>query len=166
MMFGRRFVLVSSLEVAILCAVVICSGKGLPLAKRYLTQPTPAENVIVARPARAAVSASGVTNAPSQANVQFDHLRQAIAGANLVQFSSSNYSVQEDCTTVTITVNRVGDLSGITSVDYNTSDVTATERKDYITALGTLVFAPGETSKSFGVLINEDSYVEGNEIGR
>jgi hypothetical protein len=163
MMFGRRFVLVSSLEVAILCAVVICSGKGLPLAKRYLTQATPAENVIVARPARAAVSASGVTNAPSQANVQFDHLRQAIAGANLVQFSSSNYSVQEDCTTVTITVNRVGDLSGITSVDYNTSDVTATERKDYITALGTLVFAPGETSKSFGVLINEDSYVEGNE---
>jgi len=80
-----------------------------------------------------------------------------------VQFSSSNYSVQEDCTTVTITVNRIGDTSGTASVDYNTSDVTATERKDYITALGRLVFAPGETSKSFVVLINEDSFVEGNE---
>lgn len=82
---------------------------------------------------------------------------------NVVQFSAANYSVQEDCTTVTITVNRVGDTSGAASVDYTTSDITATERKDYITALGTLVFAPGETSKSFVVLINEDSFVEGNE---
>ena len=82
---------------------------------------------------------------------------------NAVQFSSSNYSVQEDCTTLTITVSRIGDTSGSASVDYNTSDVTATERKDYITALGRLFFAPGETSKSFGVLINEDSFVEGNE---
>ena len=80
-----------------------------------------------------------------------------------MQFSSSNYTVQEDCTTVTITLNRIGDASGTASVDYATSDVTATERKDYITALGKLVFAPGETSKSFAVLINEDSYVEGNE---
>src|SRR5215831_2914130 len=82
---------------------------------------------------------------------------------NVVQFSSSTYSVQEDCTTLTITVTRAGDTSGAASVGYNTSDITATERKDYITALGRLQFAPGETSKSFVVLINEDSFVEGNE---
>jgi hypothetical protein len=82
---------------------------------------------------------------------------------NVVQFSSPNYSVQEDCTTVTITVNRVGDASGAASVDYRTSDVTATERKDYITALGNLSFGAGETSKSFVILINEDSFIEGNE---
>jgi hypothetical protein len=81
----------------------------------------------------------------------------------VVQFDSADYSVQEDCTTVTITVNRIGDSSGTASVDYNTSDLAASERKDYITALGTLRFAPGETSKSFVVLINEDSFVEGNE---
>ena len=83
--------------------------------------------------------------------------------SNVVQFNSSNYSVVEDCTTVTVTVNRIGDTSGAASVDYQTSDVTATERKDYITALGSLRFAAGETSKSFAVLINEDSVVEGNE---
>jgi hypothetical protein len=83
--------------------------------------------------------------------------------SNVAQFSSANYSVQEDCTFVTVTVNRIGDTSGAASVDYNTSDVTATERKDYITALGSLRFAAGETSKSFAVLINEDSYSEGNE---
>ena len=81
----------------------------------------------------------------------------------VVQFSAANYSVQEDCTALTITVNRSGDSSGAVSVDYNTSDGTATERKDYITALGTLQFGAGETSKTFAVLINEDSLVEGTE---
>ena len=81
----------------------------------------------------------------------------------MVQFSSASYEVLEDCTTVTITVDRIGDTSGAASVDYNTSDVVATERRDYIKALGTLRFAAGETSRSFAVLINEDSYVEGNE---
>jgi hypothetical protein len=81
----------------------------------------------------------------------------------MVQFSSSGYSVQEDCTTLIITVNRIGDTSGVASVDYSSSDVTATERRDYIKAIGTVRFAAGEASKSFGVLINEDSYAEGNE---
>jgi len=85
------------------------------------------------------------------------------APTSTVQFSLSNYIVQEDCTTVTMTVNRMGTTSGPASVDYNTSDATATERKDYITALGKLQFAPGETSKTFVVLINEDSFVEGAE---
>ncbi len=82
---------------------------------------------------------------------------------NVVQFSSSNYSVVEACTTVTITVNRVGDTSAAASVEYFTADVTASERRDYITAIGTLRFASGEISKSFVVLINDDSFVEGNE---
>lgn len=82
---------------------------------------------------------------------------------SVVQFSASNYNVIEDCTAVTVTVNRIGDTSGAASVNYNTSDVTATERKDYITALGKLKFTAGETSKTFVVLINEDSFVEGPE---
>ena len=82
---------------------------------------------------------------------------------SVVQFSNSNYSVTEDCTAVTINVNRSGDNSGAATVDYATSDVTASERRDYTTALGKLRFAPGETAKTFVVLISEDSYSEGTE---
>jgi hypothetical protein len=119
-------------------------------------------------PANAAVSAATPTPSPTASPTPAGSPTPTptptpTTPPNAVQFSSSTYSVQEDCTSLTITVNRIGDNSGAASVDYRTSDVTATERKDYITALGTLQFAPGETSKSFVVLINEDSFVEGNE---
>ena len=89
-------------------------------------------------------------------------LLAVVPNPTLVQFSSANYSVVEACTTVTVTVNRTGDLSGATSVEYFTSDVTASERRDYVTAIGTLTFAPGESSKSLAVLINDDAYVNGS----
>lgn len=82
---------------------------------------------------------------------------------SVVQFGSSTYGVTEDCTTVAITVNRIGETSTAASVEYFTADITATARQDYTTTLGTLDFAAGETAKTFVVLINEDSYVEGNE---
>ena len=82
---------------------------------------------------------------------------------NLVLFSPANIPVTEACTAVTINVNRSGDTSTAATVDYATSDGTASERSDYITARGTLTFAPGDTSKTFTVLINDDSFVEGSE---
>jgi hypothetical protein len=80
-----------------------------------------------------------------------------------VQFSAASYSVQEDLTALTITVTRSGDTSGSASVNYASVDGTATQKGDFELALGTLNFAPGDTSRTFQVLINEDMYVEGNE---
>ncbi len=84
-------------------------------------------------------------------------------GNTAVQFSATSYNVTEDCTTLTLTVSRSGDTSGTATVNYSTEDITASERGDYISATGRLSFAPGEASKSFAVLINEDSYVEDPE---
>ncbi|MCU1265633.1 MAG: putative secreted protein [Acidobacteria bacterium] len=81
----------------------------------------------------------------------------------VVQFSSSNYSAPEECTFVTITLNRLGDTTGETTVDYTTSDGTAIQRTDYTLGGGTVKFAAGEVSKTFRVLLSEDAYVEGDE---
>ncbi|HSE16588.1 MAG TPA: S8 family serine peptidase [Pyrinomonadaceae bacterium] len=82
---------------------------------------------------------------------------------HIVFFSSATYALNEADTGIWITVNRSGnDLPPIT-VDYATSDGTATQKSDYTLALGTLSFAAGETSKTFPVLITNDGLVEGNE---
>ncbi|HYW69822.1 MAG TPA: Calx-beta domain-containing protein, partial [Pyrinomonadaceae bacterium] len=80
-----------------------------------------------------------------------------------VQFGQSLYTIFEDCTGVTITVTRTGDTSQAATVDYATQSGTASDRSDFDTAMGSLSFAPGETAKSFDVLITEDSYTEGTE---
>lgn len=81
----------------------------------------------------------------------------------VVQFSNSAYSASEECTFATITLNRLGDLGGVSKVDFTTSDGTAIQRTDYTLGAGTVTFAVGESSKTFRVLISEDAYAEGNE---
>jgi hypothetical protein len=97
------------------------------------------------------------------------------AAASSVSLSSAAYAVAEDVngglgTDGTgfrvVTVNRTGDTTGTATVDYATSDGTATRLKDYIQTLGTLVFAPGETSKTFTVLAVDDVFQEGPETAQ
>jgi glucose/arabinose dehydrogenase len=86
-----------------------------------------------------------------------------VVNAPQVQFSAASYTTNEAGRSFTVTVNRSGDLSGNGSVDYVTANGTADDRSDYTIGLGRVVFAPGDTSKSFAVLITDDLYVEGNE---
>jgi hypothetical protein len=80
-----------------------------------------------------------------------------------VRFSASAYNVNERDGAAVITVTRTGDLSRPASVQYSTSDGTASERSDYTAALGTLNFAAGESSKSFTVFVTDDALAEGPE---
>jgi Calx-beta domain/Beta-propeller repeat len=82
---------------------------------------------------------------------------------NQIFFSPSTYRVNENNLRVPITVNRIGDTTTAATVDYATSDGSASERKDYNTTVGTLRFAAGETTKSFDVLLTDDSFAEANE---
>ncbi len=83
--------------------------------------------------------------------------------APTLQFNNATYTVQEDLGALTITVTRSGDSSGTASVNYTTNDGTATQKGDFEYAAGKLTFAPGDTSKTIQVLINEDMYLEGQE---
>lgn len=88
------------------------------------------------------------------------------SGGNSIQFSSSTATVSEApnvTSKVDLTVTRVGDIAASASVNYATSDVTASERSDYSTAIGVLRFAGGENSKTITVFIVNDSYGESTE---
>jgi hypothetical protein len=82
--------------------------------------------------------------------------------APTVQFSTTDYRVTEGAGSVQLTVTR-SDGAGASTVDFQTIDGTANDRSDYTTALGTVRFAAGETSKSFNVFITDDAYGEGLE---
>ena len=84
------------------------------------------------------------------------------AGATTVQFSARDYSVSEDSTAV-FTVTRTGDLTGTSTVDFMTVNGSASNRRDYVFRSGTLRFGPGESSKSFTVLITDDVFIENDE---
>ncbi|MCC6955069.1 MAG: PKD domain-containing protein, partial [Deltaproteobacteria bacterium] len=56
--------------------------------------------------------------------------------------------------------------SGAISVDFATSDETATAGSDYVATSGTLSFAPGEASKIISITINGDTAVESDETLR
>jgi glucose/arabinose dehydrogenase len=80
-----------------------------------------------------------------------------------VKFSSPAFSVGEQAGSAPVTVTRTGDTAPELFVDYATSDGTASSRSDYTTARGTLHFAPGETQKTFNVLVTNDDLSEADE---
>ncbi len=85
------------------------------------------------------------------------------AGAATLQFSSIDYSVSEGSSFGTLTVLRTGDTGAVLTVDFATVNGTATDRADYAAHFGTLLFNPGETSKTFIVFITDDVFVEGDQ---
>ncbi len=89
--------------------------------------------------------------------------RAAAPKPGTLAFGSSAYSVTEDGTSATITVNRTGGSDGSVSVKYATSDGTAAAGSDYTAASGTLTFANGETSNTFTVTVADDSVYDGDK---
>jgi len=83
--------------------------------------------------------------------------------AGSLQFSAPGFSVAESALSVPITVVRTGGSAGAVSVDYATSDDSATAGSDYTASAATLSFADGETSQSFSVAILDDTLFEGDE---
>ena len=81
----------------------------------------------------------------------------------LVQFSAANYNVNEGAGTVTVTVTKTGTTALPSTVNYATSDGSATQPADYTQTSGMLTFLPNDTSKTFTVPISQDTVYEGNE---
>ncbi|HEV7889739.1 MAG TPA: PQQ-dependent sugar dehydrogenase [Pyrinomonadaceae bacterium] len=81
----------------------------------------------------------------------------------VVRFESAAYDANEGDGAVSVVVTREGDTSAPLTVAYQTTDGTATERSDYLPALGLLTFAPGETTKTLRVLMTDGASPEPQE---
>jgi hypothetical protein len=96
------------------------------------------------------------------------------AATSTVQLSAATFSANEGAGSISITFTRTGDTSGAATVNYATSDAAALHncnvldgaasgRCDYTTAVGTVHFAAGQTSKHISIAIVDDSFAEGSE---
>ena len=77
-----------------------------------------------------------------------------------IQVETGFLFTSEGSSTASIKVLRTGDVSGSVSVNYATSDGTATAGLDYTATSGTLNFGPGELTKVISIPIKNDNLFE------
>jgi subtilisin family serine protease len=103
-----------------------------------------------------------LTNAP-----EITFLPRGLSVNSSVQFDFAQFNGAEstpaNAPAVTLSVTRSGDTSTQASVDYTTTDGTAVQKSDYEVVTGRVTFAAGETTKTFQVLLVDDSYQEATE---
>jgi hypothetical protein len=80
-----------------------------------------------------------------------------------VAFAAAAYTAAETAGVATVIVTRGGGGAGGVTVDYATSDGSATAGSDYTGRSGTLTFNAGEMSKALVISIADDGLREGNE---
>jgi hypothetical protein len=81
-----------------------------------------------------------------------------------LQLSATNYNVNEGDGGTTITITRTNSSDGTVSVDYATTDDSATAPDDYTQTSGTLNWNDGDnTDKTITIDITDDSQVENDE---
>lgn len=84
-------------------------------------------------------------------------------GQSTLQFTASTYTVAERSGAVTLAVQRAGDTNTPASVDYATTDGTATNGLKYTAVGGTLAFGAGEINQTILVEILNDGFVGGTK---
>jgi uncharacterized protein (TIGR03118 family) len=98
----------------------------------------------------------------------FGSLNPTTASAtSLIQMSTDDFAIGEGSGHIDVSITRAGDASGSATVNYATFDESqpgrASQKSDYEMAVGSVTFAPGETSKNVRLLLVDDNFVEGNE---
>ncbi len=103
---------------------------------------------------------------PDPFNDRVSESTTVLAGVGVLRFDSASLRASERDGEAIITVFRTGGASGQLTVQYSTTDDTASAGTDYVAQNGTLTFAPGVVSQSFSVPLLNDSASECNESVR
>jgi hypothetical protein len=80
-----------------------------------------------------------------------------------VQFSAPEYYGIEESGMVMVKITRTGSTEEAATVQYRMVSGTATAGADFVSAEGTLTFAPGQTSKKVQIKLIDDKLKEYNE---
>ena len=119
-------------------------------------------SVALSNPANATAGATTALGTPNSQTVTLSNDDDAIAGS--VQFSAADYSALESDGTITITVTRTGGDDGAITVDYATTDGSATAGSDYTAATGTLSWDDDNADPmTFTVDVVNDAALEDSE---
>lgn len=122
-------------------------------------EPNETVNLMLSNPGGGATLGS-----PSTATLTVVDNDQAAPDAGALGFASSAFQASEAAGQTTITVTRSGGTDGAVSVDWATSDGSASAGNDYAAGSGTLAWANGDgSSKSFTVQLFDDAESEGAE---
>ncbi len=122
-------------------------------------------------------NAPGPTQLTDTDTININVTAPVAAGPSSFSLGAPVYSASEGALRATVTVTRDGDKSVPASVNYKTADPSASlagagcgavtghasNRCDYATAMGTLRFAAGESSREISVPVVNDVYAEGPE---
>ncbi|MDH5377141.1 MAG: S8 family serine peptidase, partial [Gammaproteobacteria bacterium] len=87
-----------------------------------------------------------------------------VTGEERFVFDSSYRAVQESNTVIPITIRRLGDTSQSRVLTLSSDSSSATMDSDFNLSTPTIEFLPGQTAKTFNVILMSDLVSEGNEF--
>jgi len=88
---------------------------------------------------------------------------QYLTGSNITVGDITVTEGNAGTSLATFTVNLTPATSQTVNVQYSTADGTATAGSDYVSATGTIIFMPGETSQTVSITLNGDTTIEPDE---
>lgn len=103
------------------------------------------------------------TNPSSSSSSASSGTASSGAAGGSVMLSAWAYALDEGGGTLPISVLRKGSTSSAVTVEYSTTQGTATAGVNYTETKGTLSFAAGDTSKSFSIPFVDNTTIEGNK---
>ncbi|HWU71038.1 MAG TPA: Calx-beta domain-containing protein, partial [Pseudoxanthomonas sp.] len=158
--------------------VTLNTANGTAVAPGDYTAQTGVVVTILAGSTTATVNVPTVEDAIFEGNENFTATLSSPVGATLgtatgiatiaeddvaPTLSINDVSASESAGTATFTVTLSGASATAVTVDYATANGTATAGSDYAAGSGTLTFAPGVTTQTISVVINDDATDEPDE---
>lgn len=80
-----------------------------------------------------------------------------------IRFKAAVTNINENAGAALVTISLIAPLASPASINFSTTDGTATSGADYLPTSGTLTFAAGETERTFSVPIVDDALNEDDE---